>query len=120
MPRLGGRGLSAVERNARSRLLRLIHNSLLLHGSLVTMARTCGKENCKCQRGDKHVSLYVSALAGKTRKMIYVPPDLETQVREWVRAYQEAHECLEKMPGECVKRLQAAKEKRTGPGSRRP
>jgi len=52
--------------------------------------------------------------------MIYVPPDLETQVREWVRAYQEAHECLEKMPGECVKRLQAAKEKRTGPGSRRP
>jgi hypothetical protein len=120
MPRLGGRGLSAVEGNARSRLLRLIHNSLLLHGSLVTMARTCGKENCKCQRGDKHVSLYVSALAGKTRKMIYVPPDLETQVREWVRAYQEAHECLEKMPGECVKRLQAAKEKRTGPGSRRP
>ncbi|HOO86710.1 MAG TPA: hypothetical protein PK442_03330 [Synergistales bacterium] len=39
MPRLGRRGLSAVERNARSRLLRLIHNSLLLHGSLVTMAR---------------------------------------------------------------------------------
>lgn len=120
MPRLGRRSLSAVERNARSRLLHLLHTSLLLHGSLVTMARTCGKENCRCQTGDKHVSLYVSTLVGKTRKMIYVPPDLETQVREWARDYQEAHECLEKVSGECVKRLQAAKEKRTGRGSHRP
>ena len=119
MRRLFRRSLSAVEREARSRLLHLIHTSLFLHGSLVTMARTCGKENCRCQAGEKHVSLYVSTLVGKQRKMIYVPPELETQVREWAQDYQEAHECLETSSAECVKRLKAAKEKRREGGTRR-
>ena len=61
------------------------------------MARTCGKENCRCQTGDKHVSLYVSTLVGKTRKMIYVPPDLETQVREGARKGRKAKSVMPDM-----------------------
>ena len=53
-------------------------------GSLVLMERTCGnKAHCHCAQGPKHVSLYVTcASQGKTRT-VYVPVDLESEVRRW-------------------------------------
>lgn len=102
--------LSALDREARSRLLHILHYVPVLHASLVTMARTCGNPTCKCASGEKHVSLYASTFVGKKRKMVYIPAALETQVREWARDYQEVCECLERISGECVKRLMKAKE----------
>jgi hypothetical protein len=74
--------LSAHERASRSRLAQLLHAARpLLRGSLVTMKRVCGKPTCKCARGEKHVSLYLSVRWQAKRKMIYVPPELEDRVR---------------------------------------
>ena len=28
----------------------------IIHGTIVTMKRTCGKKECRCQRGEKHES----------------------------------------------------------------
>jgi len=52
------------ERFARSRLAKLLHEQPFLCGSLVTMHRLCGKEGCKCTRGELHPGLYLAIRAG--------------------------------------------------------
>jgi len=102
--------LSPPERQARSRLAQLLHDEMILAGSLVTMARTCGNPRCQCARGHKHVSLYLSIRTPKGRKMIYVPAHLEATVRDWVSRAQEARRLLEEVSQACLRRLLAAKE----------
>ncbi len=63
---------SPQERTARSRLAQLMHDHEFIRGSVVSMARCCGKKNCRCQQGEKHVSLYLSIKIEGKRRMIYV------------------------------------------------
>ena len=81
--------LSQKERNARSKAARLIHDKPLVVGSLVEMARMCGKPNCKCTTGDKHVSWYLALRYKGKRKMIHIPRRGEADVFDWVNTYQE-------------------------------
>jgi hypothetical protein len=83
---------------------------MLLAGSLVTMARTCGKPRCRCREGQKHLSLYLSIRVGKGRKMVYVPARLEQTVRAWVDAYQRARRLTDSISQDCLQRLLKAKE----------
>ena len=103
--------LSATGSKARSRLTGMLQNCPMLRAGLVSMARSCGKKGCKCARGEKHVSLYVSLKVGRTRKMIYVPPAMEGQVRTWAANYREAAVLWEKMLQEYLEQL--LKEKTT-------
>ena len=66
-------------------------------GSLVLIERTCGnKAHCHCAKGPKHVSLYLTfAEKGKTRTL-YVPVDLESEVRRW----SQNHRDLKSLMGE--------------------
>jgi hypothetical protein len=58
-----------------------------LTGSVSIIARECGNKNCKCAKGEKHESLYLTYKdRGKTRT-IYIPVDLEEDVKEWVKEY---------------------------------
>lgn len=95
----------AVERDARSRLLKRCADAPLLRGSLVSMRRTCGKPGCHCAAGEKHVSLYLAIRVGKRRKMIYVPGELEQRVREWVQSSQEIDRLLELVSESCLEQL---------------
>jgi hypothetical protein len=116
------------ERDTRSRLTRLLHQRSLLAGSLVTMARTCGKPKCRCRRGHKHVSLYLSIRLGQTRRMIYVPPKLEPMVRDAVEAHRQARQLTEEVSQACLQRFLQAKRQlaesrpatAAGQGTRRP
>ncbi len=103
---------------ARSRLTRLLQGSPMLRAGLVSMARTCGKPSCKCAKGEKHVSLYVSLKVGRTRKMVYIPPELEQPVRSWAESYREAAELWETMLQEYLQRLLKEKAGRLRSGSR--
>ena len=77
--------LPAKDRQARSRLLQLLgEGRALARARLVDMAHVCGKKNCRCANGEKHVSLYLSTRLGKRRKMLYVPPQLEAVARQMV------------------------------------
>ena len=97
------------ERHARSQLAKLVHDEALLVGSLVAMARTCGKPRCKCRRGDKHVSCYLSIRIAGQRKMVYVPPSLESLVRQAVQAHQQVQRLTEQVSQACLDRFLAAK-----------
>ena len=102
--------LTARQRANVSRLTKLFHDAMLLRGSLVTMARTCGKPKCKCRRGNKHVSLYLSIRLGDKRKMIYIPTAWEQTVGSWVQAYQEAEQLIEDISQSCLRRFLEAKQ----------
>ena len=96
---------SAAERKVRSALAKLVHDRRLLRGSLVTMARTCGNPRCKCARGEKHVSLYLSIRVKGGRKMIYVPSAWEERVRLWVGAYREVDALVDEVSAACLERF---------------
>lgn len=97
------------ERSARSKATQLIHSSPLILGSLVEMANTCGKPNCKCTKGEKHKSWCLAIRHKGKRKMIHVPRDHEDAVFEGVRAYQELWKQLETISEVAVERITLSK-----------
>jgi hypothetical protein len=101
--------ISAKERKKRSRLTKLLHDHRFLCGSLVTMARTCGNPGCKCMRGQKHVSLYLSIKDGSKRKMVYIPHQWEPTIRLWVQNHQETKKLIDEVSQLCLRRFLEAK-----------
>jgi len=107
---MGRSAMAAAERRARSRLTKMVHERPLLRASLVTMARVCGNPNCKCTRGEKHVSLYLAQRKNGKQRMRYVPRDWEERVKEWVGNYREVKELLEQVCEEGWQRVVNRKE----------
>ncbi len=106
--------LSQDERLARSRMAKLLHDKPLLLGSLVSMARKCGKPGCKCTQGQLHPGLYLALKVDGQRKMIHIPNALEAQVRQAVATYQEAWQLLEQISQSCWDRFANQKAQRGG------
>ena len=107
--------LPGRERAARSRLAQLAGDHPLLKGSLVRMARACGNPRCRCARGEKHVSLYLSVRVGGSRKMLYIPPAWENAIRAWVEGGHLAGQLLDEISAACLDRFLEKKAKGTGP-----
>ena len=101
--------ISANERKKRSRLAKLLHDRRFLCGSLVTMARTCGSPGCKCMRGQRHVSLYLSIKDGPRRKMIYIPRQWEQTINLWVQNYQAMKKLTDEVSQLCLQRFMEGK-----------
>ena len=89
--------MSARERKWRSRLSQLTHEAALLRGTLAVRERVCGKANCRCAKGEKHISLYLVASHEGRPRQLFIPKDWEPQVRRWVQQYQEARKLLEEV-----------------------
>ena len=106
--------LPPKERQARSRLAKLLHQKPFLIASLVSMDRVCGKPACKCVRGELHPGLYLSLRVGEKRKMIHVPQSLEAKVRQWVGTYQEVWRLMEEVSKACYQRFFQEKQRIRG------
>jgi Family of unknown function (DUF6788) len=90
---LSSRQLRARRRRALSRLPDL---QGYLAGSLVEQSRRCGKEGCRCTRGELHgpyVYLSVRRAAGRG-SLVYVPEALAQLVRQKVVASEDAERLL--------------------------
>jgi hypothetical protein len=56
-----------------------------LEGSLVSQMRRCGKEGCRCARGELHGPyVYLSISRGVDRRLLYVPAAMAEVVRRHV------------------------------------
>ena len=100
--------LPAAERDLYSNLRQILTQPGLLRGNLVVSERTCGKSTCRCykDKANRHRSLYLSlSLGGKPRR-VYIPPELEAEVRDWVDRYKRVREVLEKLSVACLHRLE--------------
>lgn len=101
--------LPQKERSARSKAVKLIHDKPLIVGSLVEMANTCGKPNCKCTKGDKHRSWCLAVRHKGKRKMIHIPRGHEDAVFEGVKTYQELWEQMEAISQSSLERITLSK-----------
>ena len=59
----------------------------VIRGSVVVMERVCGSESCRCLKGHKHRSLYVSQYRKGSSQMIYIPKASEKKVLRMVGNY---------------------------------
>lgn len=98
--------------NARVlRTLEKLHKKLpkktdpLIRGSLVTMVRVCGGKNCRCLKGHKHRSLYLSQSSKGKLRMIYIPKEAEDQIREGVFNYRKVKKLLNRLSQIHIMRL---------------
>lgn len=90
-------GLSLRQlRERRRRIARQIPDlQAVIAGSLQEQRRRCGKEGCRCTRGELHGPyLYLSLRVGRRTRMLYVPAELAEQVRGAVRTNAAVHSAL--------------------------
>ena len=59
----------------------------VIRGSTVIMERVCGSESCRCLKGQKHRSLYVSQYHKGSPRMVYIPKANEKKVLKLVDNY---------------------------------
>jgi len=73
-----------VRRMRDARVKKLAQTGPLMAGSLVQIAKHCGRAGCHCQTGEKHVGWYLTrSVRGKTQTT-YVPLDMVEEVRAWI------------------------------------
>jgi hypothetical protein len=97
--------LSAEERRQRAQLAQLVSDGGLLRGSLVVRHRVCGRPNCHCAQGEKHVALYLTAYQDGRSRQLYIPRDKEALARQWVENFQRVRQLLEQVAETCWERL---------------
>ena len=57
-------------------------------GSIAKVKRRCGNKNCKCYiKGEKHESYYLMYKVAGVTKAVYIPVDIQDEVREWSANY---------------------------------
>jgi hypothetical protein len=91
---LGGLGTRAL-RARRARLVRSLPDLAgFVAGSLVEQHRKCGKEGCRCTRGELHGPYVYLSVAGR---LVYVPADLAAVVRDRVEVSARLQALLEEI-----------------------
>ncbi len=63
-------------------------------GSVVKVRRRCGNKNCRCIKGEKHESLYLMYKVKGMTKAVYIPVDLEGEVKKWSEEYKRVKETI--------------------------
>ncbi|MDI6759135.1 MAG: hypothetical protein QMD94_05645 [Candidatus Omnitrophota bacterium] len=94
------------ERQARSKLAKIIHGKPFLQGSIVKRASKCGKDNCWCAKESiGHTACYLSIRIGKKRKMIGISGSFEKDAREWVMTYRQINKQIARVSQYCLERI---------------
>jgi len=76
-----------IRRMRDARVKKLARVGPLLAGSLVQIAKHCGRAGCHCQKGEKHVGWYLTrSVKGKTQTT-YVPLGMLEEVQGWIQEH---------------------------------
>lgn len=107
--------MSQAERQLRSMAARILSGGTtsqgILHGTLVERERVCGKKGCRCTRGDKHRSTYLTVRQDGKLRQIYIPKRLEATVRDWVEHDRKLRDLLEQLSTMHCRRVEDEKRK---------
>lgn len=104
--------MSAQEREVRSRLAQLARAKPWIHATLNVRLVTCGKSGCRCTQDERHRAVYLVSSAKGKRRQVFVPPELEEEVRRWVENYRTAMGLLEQVSEGAWEELKRRKEKK--------
>ena len=76
-----------MNKTRRRKRIRLPAIDDVIRGSAVIMERVCGSESCRCLKGHKHRSLYISQYHKGSPRMVYIPKEFEKKVLKLVGNY---------------------------------
>lgn len=83
----------------------------VIRGSVIFLNRLCGKSNCRCLKGHKHRSLYLSrSRKGKT-SMMYIPHKYEDKIVDAAGRYRRIQNLLNELSEAYLKKLIAKKDR---------
>lgn len=89
--------MSSKERTTRSQIGKLIHYAPIMKATITVRKVTCGKSNCRCAKGDRHLAVYITSRKdGKTRQL-FIAKEKEEEVRRWVGNYHRVCELLDEL-----------------------
>lgn len=78
----------------------------VIRGTVVTTQLTCGKPNCHCQAGRKHIVHYITLkLKGKS-KIFYIKKNSIKKASIWSKNYQKTKSIVDKLTLLNIKILQ--------------
>jgi hypothetical protein len=91
--------IPAKLRNTFSKLHQLINQKRFIRGSFYYLRNKCGKKNCKCTKGEKHISLYIQKnIKGKGKiKKTLIPKHRWEDVKEMNKRYKEILNLLDEV-----------------------
>jgi hypothetical protein len=69
----------------------------VMKGSLAESSRTCGKQGCKCQRGQLHHGYFFSFWVKGKAKMLYVPKRSYPQVQKLINNWKHHKDLIEEL-----------------------
>ena len=92
---------------------------LVLHGSLTTFRRRCGKASCPCASGDAHESPAFTYTEGGRTKTVTLSDAEVVEVAAALARYETARAELEAAAQAGVAALRARRAARSGTGGRR-
>jgi hypothetical protein len=76
-----------IRRMRDARVRKLAAQGPVLGGSVVRIAKHCGRPGCHCQTGQKHVGWYLTRpVKGKTQTT-YVPQEILEEVQGWIQEH---------------------------------
>ena len=83
----------------------------VIRGSAVVMERVCGSSSCRCLKGHKHRSLYISQYHKGAPRMVYIPKANEKKVLKLVDNYRILKKAIYKASESNIGRLAAGTKK---------
>lgn len=91
------KSLTELTEERKNLLDRLNSGVPIIQGSLAKVGVTCGKENCRCAKGEKHIShILTKKVRGKT-KSLYVPKNMVEEVNQWVKEHRRIKKVLKEI-----------------------
>ena len=97
--------MTKLERESRSKLKPYITWKEFIRGTPTLRKQTCGKPNCRCQKGEKHTCLVLTRSRNGRPEQLHIPKDKEEMVREWVENYHQVQELIENISSSYWERL---------------
>jgi len=97
--------MTKLERESRSQLKPYISWKEFIRATPTLRKQTCGKPNCKCQKGEKHTCLVLTRSHHGRPEQLYVPKESEEMVKEWVKNYHAVKQFVEQISSSYWERL---------------
>jgi hypothetical protein len=86
-----------IRRMRDARVRQLASIGPVMAGSLVQIAKHCGRPGCRCRSGHKHVGWYLTRSVGGKTQTTYVPLDLRKEVEGWIQAHRRLKSLVEEI-----------------------
>ncbi len=86
-----------IRRMRDARVKKLARAGPVMAGSLVQIAKHCGRAGCHCQTGQKHIGWYLTRSVNGKTQTTYVPQEMREEVQGWIQEHRRVKQLIQEM-----------------------